>query len=213
MKQWGLLDSLRPNQLTDCEVPLAIVFWTDQDGINFIDMWSARRSLTRSSADVAWPFITSDRRTAEGEAMYLQFQSQIKDLMTAGTDLSVIKASDIFGFLPPVGMLPVGSATSFNYDVFFSEMTSRDPIFIEGAQLRPLIREAFNYPPIDTSGQIVVAIRGSGNAQAAPASANPPQSYIVFATDIPVSGRSTLRHTPLELWQFFVRRFRDGPVT
>jgi hypothetical protein len=31
--------------------------------------------------------------------------------MLAGTDLSTIKASDVFGFLPPVGMLPVGSAT------------------------------------------------------------------------------------------------------
>jgi len=183
VKQWGLLDSLRPNQLTDCEVPLAIVFWTDQDGINFIDMWSVRRSLTRSSADAASPFITSDRRTAEGQAMFLQFQSQIKDLMAPGADLSNIKAGDIFGLLPPVGILPVGSATSFNYDVFFSEMTSRDPIFIEGAQLRPLIREAFDYPPIDTSGQIVVwlyVVRE--NAQAALASANPPQSYVVFAT-------------------------------
>jgi hypothetical protein len=40
----GPLDSLRPNQLTDCEVPLAIVFWTDTDGINFIDMWSGAAS-------------------------------------------------------------------------------------------------------------------------------------------------------------------------
>jgi hypothetical protein len=115
--------------------------------------------------------------------MFLQFQSQIKDLMAPGADLSNIKAGDIFGLLPPVGILPVGSATSFNYDVFFSEMTSRDPIFIEGAQLRPLIREAFDYPPIDTSGQIVVwlyVVRE--NAQAALASANPPQSYVVFAT-------------------------------
>lgn len=182
VKQWGLLDSLRPNQLTDCEVPLAVLYWTD-DGINFIDMWSVRRRIFGYAADAGWPLVTSERRTCEGEAMFLQFQAQVNDLMLLGTDLSTTKAGDIFGYLPPIGLLPISSATSFNYDRFFSEMTARAPIFIEGAQLRPLIREAVHYPPIDTNGEIVVwlyVVRE--NAQAALASANPPQSYIVFAT-------------------------------
>ncbi|HXI24267.1 MAG TPA: hypothetical protein VNG71_10435 [Pyrinomonadaceae bacterium] len=182
VKQWGLLDSLRPNQLTDCEVPLAVLYWTD-DGINFIDMWSVRRRIVPSSADKVWPLLTSGRRASEGEAMFLQFQAQITELMASGANLSGTKAGDIFGYLPPVGILPVGSSTSFNYDVFFSEMTSRDPIFIEGAQLGPLIREAVHYPPVDTAAQIVVwlyVVRE--NAQAALASSKPPQSYIVFAT-------------------------------
>ena len=181
--QWGLLDELRPNQLTDCEVPLAVIYWTDKDGLNFIDMWSVRRRLFGGAADPAWPLVTSERRTAEGEAMFLQFQAQVKDLMLLGANLSNTKAGDMFNHLPPVGLLPIGSATSFNYDMFFSKMTARDPIFIEGAQLRPLIREAVHYPPIDTNGGLVVwlyVVRE--NAQAALASANPPQSYIVFAT-------------------------------
>lgn len=183
VKQWGLLDSLRPNQLTECEVPLAILYLTDKDGINFIDMWSVRRRLARVSADSAWPLATSDRRTCEGEAMFLQFREQINDLMLSGANLSTVKAGDLFDYLPPIGLLPLGSAAGFNYDVFFSAMTARDPIFIEGAQLRPLISEAVNYPPIDTKGKIVVwlyVVRE--NAQATLSSGNPPQSYIVFAT-------------------------------
>src|SRR2546421_1200102 len=69
VKQWGLLDSLRPNQLTDCEVPLAVLYWTD-DGINFIDMWSVRRRIVPSSADKLWPLLTSERCASEGEAMF-----------------------------------------------------------------------------------------------------------------------------------------------
>jgi hypothetical protein len=183
VNQWGLLDDLRPNQLTDCEVPLAVLFWTDEAGINFIDLWSVRRRLTAVSADASWPLVSSARRTGEGEAMFLQFQAQVDDLHLPNANLSNTKAGDIFDYLPPVGLLPVGSTNSFNYDVFFSEMTSRDPIFIEGAQLRPLIREAIDYPPIDTKENIVVwlyVVRE--NAQAALASANPPQKYIVFAT-------------------------------
>jgi hypothetical protein len=89
----------------------------------------------------------------------------------------------MFDYLPPIGLLPISSANAFNFDTFFSEMTAREPIFIEGAQLRPLIREAVHYPPIDTKGKVVVwlyVVRE--NAQAALGSGNPPQSYIVFAT-------------------------------
>jgi len=183
VKQWGLLDELRPNQLTDCEVPLAVIYWTDKDGLNFIDMWSVRRRLFGYAADAAWPLLTSERRTCEGEAMFLQFQAQVKDLLLLGTDLSTTKAGEIFDYLPPIGLLPISSPNSFNYDKFFKEMTTRDPIFIEGAQLRPLIREAVHYPPIKTKGEFVVWLYiVRENAQAALASAKPPQSYVVFAT-------------------------------
>ena len=82
IKQWGLLDDLRPNQLTDCEVPLAVLFWTDADGINFIDMWSVRRRITNPRTAAAWLTLNSDRRCAEAEAMFLQFQDQLQDLRT-----------------------------------------------------------------------------------------------------------------------------------
>ena len=46
-KKYGLVDNLRPPQLTDCEVPLAILYWTDPDGVKFVDNWSVRRRLVR----------------------------------------------------------------------------------------------------------------------------------------------------------------------
>lgn len=183
LDQYGLLDSLRPTRLTECEVPLAILYWTLVDGIKFIDLWSVRRRLSRRLADKNWPFLTSERTAREGEAMYLQFQSQLKDLVNSGVTLSQVKARDHFGHLPAAGLLPIGGTGGFDYATFFNQITFRQPIFIEGAQLRPLFQEAFEYPPIDTSSELVVwlyVVRE--NAQAALASAAPTQSYMVFAS-------------------------------
>ena len=48
---YGLIDRLRrENQLTDCEVPLALVSWRDE-GIQFVDMWSVRRRIVKPSAN------------------------------------------------------------------------------------------------------------------------------------------------------------------
>lgn len=183
LDQYGLLDSLRPTWLTECDVPLAIVYWTLVDGIKFIDLWSVRRRVSRRLADKNWPFLTAERTVREGEAMYLQFQSQLKDLINSGLTLSQVKARDHFGHLPAAGLLPIGGAAGFSYTTFFNQITIRQPIFIEGAQLRPLFQEAFEYPPIDTSSQLVVwlyVVRE--NAQAALTSATPTQSYMVFAS-------------------------------
>ena len=183
LEQYGLLDSLRPTWLTECEVPLAILYWTLVDGVKFIDLWSVRRRLSRRSADKTWPFLTSERTAREGEAMYLQFQSQLSELIKSGVTLSQVKAKDSFRYLPSVGLLPIGGSAGFDYNTFFNQVTIRQPIFIEGAQLRPLFQEAFEYPPIDTSSGLVVWLYTvRENAQAALASAAPKQSYMVFAS-------------------------------
>jgi hypothetical protein len=183
LDQYGLLDDLRPTWLSDCDVPLGILFWTLVDGLKFVDMWSVRRRLARRLVDKNWPFLTSERTTREGEAMYLQFQSQLKDLIGSGLPLSQVRARDHFGHLPAAGLLPIAGAAGFDYTAFFNEMTFRQPIFIEGAQLRPLFQEAFEYPPIDTSSEVVVWLYiVRENAQSSLASATPTQSYMVFAS-------------------------------
>ena len=118
LEKYGLLDSLRPTWLTECEVPLAILYWTLVDGIKFIDLWSVRRRLARRLADKTWSFLTSERNTREGEAMYLQFQSQLKDLAASGVITSQVKARDHFKYLPAAGLLPVGGAGGFDYSHF-----------------------------------------------------------------------------------------------
>jgi hypothetical protein len=100
-----------------------------------------------------------------------------------GEILEAIAARDRFEYLPPAGLLPIGTGRlGFNYDTFFSRMTYRHPIFIEGAQLRPLIQEAINYPPIDTgSGVVVWLYLVRENAQVT-LTGGPAQSYLVFAS-------------------------------
>jgi hypothetical protein len=157
VKQWGLLDGLRPNQLTDCEVPLAVLYWTD-DGINFIDMWSVRRRITTAASAVRWPTLFSDRRCAEAEAMCLQFQDQIEELWLNGNP-AVVNAQSYFSFLPPIGFLPIGTGprTAFDYKVFFQNKIHRDEsVFIEGAQVCSLMRDALAYPPIDLNSEEMV---------------------------------------------------------
>src|SRR5204862_2709109 len=122
-------------------------------------LWSVRRRVTAPGADARMSLLTGDRRAAEGEAMVSQFQAQIEDMLLSGVQTSQIAARDWFAYLPPVGLLPIASGTlgrGFDYGRFFSQMTYRRPIYIEGAQLRPLLREAIDYPPIDTSSGVVV---------------------------------------------------------
>src|SRR5205085_206865 len=76
----SLLDELRPDRLSDCEVPLAILYWTASDGIRFVDMWAARRRLIDPAAASQWEMMIGDRRRGEAEAIFLQFANHLKDL-------------------------------------------------------------------------------------------------------------------------------------
>jgi hypothetical protein len=155
VKKYGLLDDLRTNCLQDNEVPLAILSWTAANGIEFVDMWSVRRHMIRRSADAGWPLFVSDRRLAEGEAMFLQFQDQIESIRLAGQHLLSMVASTQLDYLPPAGLLPVadrGSSKDFLFQTFFQGVTLREPVHIEGALTRALLQEALAYPPIDLNG-------------------------------------------------------------
>jgi hypothetical protein len=183
---YGLIDGLRPGRLQRCEVPLALLYLTASSGLVFVDTWSVRRRLTRHGAEAGPTLLIGDRRAAEGEAMIAQFQAQVEEMLQTGVATSQIVARDHFAYLPPVGLLPIAAGAAsrgFDYARFFQQMTYRTPIFVEGAQLRRLWREAIDYPPIDTtSGVVVWLYLVRENAQATLASAQPPQSYLVFAS-------------------------------
>lgn len=108
-------------------------------------------------------------------------------------------------FLPPIGFLPIGTGPrpAFDYKVFFQDKTHQDEsVFIEGAQVCSLIREALAYPPIDLNSEEMVwlyLIRENielfdlGAAQR-------PQSYVVF-----VNGHTPYRGNArydLNRWNF-----------
>lgn len=181
---YGIIDALRPNFLTPCDVPLAILHWRDNEGLRWVDMWSARRRMTRPTLLGRWGSGVSDRRSAEGEAMFLQFQDQLESLRQ-GTPHSV-RAVDHFAWLPPVGLLPLegGGKSGFVYDTFFDGLAARKPpLHIEGARLQSLLRLSMAYPPINVAGgDPGLWLYLVQENQAAQAGAGSPQQYLVFTS-------------------------------
>ncbi len=118
---YGLLDTLRTQTLSDDEVPLATIGWSIDDGIQFVDLWSVRRRMTRRSPEGRWSSLVSDRRRAEGEAMFLQFQAQIAEIVMEPSPEHV-SVNDAFDRLPPIGILPIagGSRPGLDLPTFFT---------------------------------------------------------------------------------------------
>jgi len=187
LKSYGLIDAQRDAGLiTNCEVPLAIVYWSPQ-GIQFLDMWAVRRAVLPAPSSEYWPLPSGRRRANEGLAMFLQFQDHISNLpSTLGTaSLSSVSAVDYFFYLPAAGFLPVGNVTpsaGFDYIEFFSNRTYRDPLFIEGARIGSIFNTSFLYPPIDLSKQEllwVYQVRENQETSGANPSVAPPL-YMLF---------------------------------
>jgi hypothetical protein len=169
--------------LTDCDVPLAVLHWTATGGLRFVDLWSARRRPTHPPLAGRIPLGVDDPMLALGEAVLFQFQDQLETLRASPQ----LRAIDVFRWLPPVGLLPLGGSTGalgFNAAVFFSGFTTRGPLFIEGTRVRPLLQLATNSPPIQVGlqppGELVWLYRVRENQQSVDG-AVPRQPYLIFA--------------------------------
>jgi hypothetical protein len=152
LTRYGLLDQLRSNQtLTDCEVPLAVLYWSASSGLVFVDMWAVRRRPTHRAVTNSWPLLIGDRRASEAEAMFLQFESQIRSILLQG-DAGSIAAETRFQFLPPAGILPVATESSpagFNPQIFFGTHASMDVATTDGDLVRDLFQDALSHEPIE----------------------------------------------------------------
>lgn len=101
-------DLLDPADLTCADVPLAVFYWNGQS-LDFVDNWSARRRITAPDpVSSSFSVIVDDRRRADGEARFLQFEDQVAELLDAGLG-GKVAAHSYFGLLPPVAFLPVNS--------------------------------------------------------------------------------------------------------
>jgi hypothetical protein len=149
--RYGLLDELRPDQLTDCEVPLAVLHWTTTDGINFIDMWSVRRRIAKPVAEGNWSPLVADRRLAEAEAMFLQFQEQIEDVRREPiTPLNQQKALERFQYLPPSGFLPVNGG-GFDWKKFLGPQAPDNEIPLSLSLARAVLMHSFDEDPVEVA--------------------------------------------------------------
>jgi hypothetical protein len=160
LREYGLLDRLRDGLVTDDEVPLAVLSWTADNGVRWLDLWAVRRRLTRMRPLDDWAVFADDRRRSEGEAMFLQFQDEL-DGLRLQANVENLLASDHFELLPPVGVLPLGHDTErgFTLEHFLADVTTRDePAVIEAARVAELVRDGLAYPPIDTKSDELVWI-------------------------------------------------------
>jgi hypothetical protein len=181
---YGALDFLRARgEITDCEVPLALIFWY-AGAVRFVDMWAVRRRVTPRATTEHWPPLLDERRASEAEAVMQQFQEQTESLRTQESFPELFIARNYFRYLPSAGLLPLkqGSAKGFSVNTFFSGVAHRVPEFIDGAVLRALLREAVNYEPFDlTSGEMLWLYKVRQNVEVPDGgTAAPP--YLAFAS-------------------------------
>ena len=156
---YGLVDQARAaGLLIDCEVPLALLYWTPA-GVQFLDMWSVRRRVTREPETRKLPLLEGDRRVAESEAMLLQFEDHVQSLLAGTTGLNAISADAYFLFLPAAGMVEVtgngidavkspAPLTGFDLGTFFGSHASKDVATTNGNLLRDLFQDALYCEPI-----------------------------------------------------------------
>jgi len=161
--EYGGLDDLR-HACFPMDVALAVLFWQPGEGLRFVDMWSVRRRTTAPAPSTTHASPAFDRAAAEAEARFLQFEDHVTDLYGLGTDPASIMAADRFRFLPPAGIVPLPTPTS--YQSFFRGLKVRDPVWIEGAQVEGLLHESLSYPAIATdSGEAIWLYVVRENAQ------------------------------------------------
>lgn len=205
LANYGLVDWLRRRgDLTECDVPLALLLWTTA-GVQFIDLWSVRRKPAQPAVSTVWPLVTGVRRTGEGEAAFLQFQSQLAAMIQSGgfgATLTQLHALDLFRYLPAVGLVPLATNRyqGFELEDFFQGMAVPEPVHITGDELVGLLRMAHDYPPIDlgrTQQELVWLYIVRENAEAIAATTGndlPPQPYIAFSSgQMPYAGQA--RHS------------------
>ena len=154
LSSYGLVDWLRGRgDLTECDVPLALLLWTTA-GVQFVDLWSVRRKPLPPPVSGVWPLHSGARRPAEGEAAFLQFQTQLAEMIASGmfgATLTQLHALDLFRYLPAAGLIPLATNRFQGFELadFFAGMAVPTPVHITGDELAALLRMAHSFPPID----------------------------------------------------------------
>ena len=187
LSSYGLMDDLRGQSvLTNCEVPLAVLYWTISLGVVFVDRWAVRRPVFSQSTTNKWAPVALRRRTAEGLAMLMQFQEQIDDMVlfgVGGTPLTSLAVTDYFMFLPAAGLVPindVGSPLGFNQTKFFASYSSGQPTAIGDADFFRLVHDSYLYPPVDLNAPSMLQLYQAKSNAAAVSTQQANQLYVLY---------------------------------
>lgn len=200
--KYGALDVLRDaGDLTCADVPLALLHWP-KGGVQFLDMWSVRRRPIPRPRSSTWPLPLSERRLAEAEAAFSQFQCQTEWLIQSianQSKLASMKATDCFRYLPSCGILPITADFVKKYQAegkaaqafsgkekgldpmkFLEGLTCRDPVFVEGARFDSLVHESLHYPPVDVNSKEMIWLYLVRENVELSEQARPLQPYLIF---------------------------------
>ncbi len=138
---WGAVDEMRElGDLTDCDVPLALVMLT-RSGIGFVDTWAVRRRIVGAGGTATWRGVAGPRRLSETEAGFLQFQAQLEGVKTLEA-AQTIAADRYFDVLPPAGWLPAGKG-GFDWQRFLGAHAPPAVTPIDSALLRGIIERSW----------------------------------------------------------------------
>jgi hypothetical protein len=115
--------------------------------------------------------------------MLAQFQDHFAALQADAASFPGVRAREQFAHLPPAGLLP--GLDGDQAKAFFGEMTVRGPVFLNAAQVEPLLRESLSAPAIRTASDEVIWLYSVAEnliegAKAA-AAADRPDPYLLFA--------------------------------
>jgi hypothetical protein len=186
---YGLVDELRGVGLGDCDVPLALVYWT-AGGLQFVDTWAVRRRLLGPDALKDRAFQSRARRLVEAEAMCAQFQQQLGDLLAASATPALQSARAHFRYLPPFGLVPLqnGVLRGFGDAAFFAGVPRRPPPgsgqqtpFIDARELGAMREQALAFAPTDLDAGEFVWLHRPWQPQRALAGGDAAQPLLAFA--------------------------------
>ncbi len=143
----GLLQGLRAVSLSDCELPLGLVYLTASAGIAFIDAWAVRRRVAGEPASSAWSAWFGPGLDALGEAQLAQFQQQLSEI-PAGS-LAGLKAADWFAWLPPAGFLDASGTRRVDGMAFLDTRRPARTVPLAAGDVRALLGQALRRDAID----------------------------------------------------------------
>ena len=146
----GLIDAMRLGALSECDVPLALVYMTASQGIAFVDAWAVRRRVAGEPASRAWSAWFGPGLDALGEAQLAQFQQQLLEIPSAS--LAGLKAGDWFSWLPPAGFLDSTGARQLDGRVFLDPRQPAATVPLAPGDVRALLSQALRRDAVKLDG-------------------------------------------------------------
>lgn len=158
---WGAMGAA----LAVVDQPLALVYFAANQ-LQFIDNHAVRRRATRLPVAGDWQLFADDRREAEGEALFLDFQEQLAAIAKPLASAKAVRAADFMSALPAAGILPVGP-NAFDWTKFLGSAAPATTYDLDRGLVRSVLRRSFRQEPVALGGSTrfhVYRVLGPGGA-------------------------------------------------